>query len=276
MKILVVLATDKRLASELFLGRADQILNGQFLPKELRDKTTFVPTVFNPKKEALDLANFLLEQSASMDAVALLLDKRLAHAAQNLHSSIFIGHVDFTTHIPSVQNFLSGQAARLLRNLGFLLLELEEAVSFQAAILPIRNFDADELQELARLCHESTGEGDFIARSTGLIRQIVKRRGPRLRSKYPDRYFKDDAGRHFCYGFEEHSRFETGGEHDITCHLNGLFRFGKRLEDQRHFNVTAGDNDGERISVTFQNCHSRQVDITKRTHVNMFSNDFHK
>jgi len=109
-----------------------------------------------------------------------------------------------------------------------------------------------------------------------LIRQLVARRGPKVRSKYPHRYFKDDSGHHFRYGFEEHSRFETGGDHGIVCHLNGLFRFGRRLEEQRHFNVTDGTSDDDRITAVFENCHSQSVNIADRTHVNMFSNDFHK
>jgi len=276
MKISVILATKNRLAVKLFLTRSAQILNGDFLPKTLQGRVTFEANVYDPGREEKSLAEFLLENSGEADAVAVLLDAPLAHNADQLHPAIFIGQIDLTSYIPNVQNLLSGQAARLLRNFGFLLIDLEDSTHFQAAVLPLRNFDAKELREFSVLCRDSASDGEFGARASALIRQLVARRGPRLRSKYPHRYFKDDVGHHFRYGFEEHSRFETGGEHGVVCHLNGVFRFGKRLEEQRHFNVTHGVNDDDRITVVFENCHSQRVNIVDRTHVNMFSNDFHK
>lgn len=276
MRILVTLATENRKAGKLFAERSTQILNGHFLPKGLQGRVTFDAFVYNPREQERELTEFLLEKSAEADAVAVLLDAPVANRAEELHPAIFVGRVDFTSYIPNVQNALSGQAARLLRNLGLLLIELEDSTLFQAAILPLRNFDAEELRELMILCRDSASDGTFGARASSLIRQLVGRRGPRVRSKYPDRYFKDDVGHHFNYGPEEHSRFETGADHGITCLLNGLFRFGKRLEEKRHFNVTKGANDGDRITATFENCHNQLVNIVERTHVNMFSNDFHK
>ena len=276
MKVLVTLATENRLAGKLFVARSAQILNGGFLPKGLHGRVTFEAHVYSPREQKGSLAEFLLEESAGSDAVAVLLDAPLANNAAQLHPAIFVGQVDFTSYIANVQNALSGQAARLLRNLGLLLIELEDLTLFQAAILPLRNFDAEELRELAVLCRDCASEGAFGARASVLIRKLVNRRGPRLRSKYPDRYFKDDAGYHFKYGFEEHSRFETGADHGIVCQLNGIFRFGKRLEEQRHFNVTQGSNDDDPITAIFENCHNKRINIASRTHVNMFSNDFHK
>lgn len=276
MKVLVTLATQNRLAGKLFVARSAQILNGDFLPKGLQGRVTFEANVYDPRQNKESLADFLLNGSTGADAVAVLLDVPLADNTDQLHPAIFIGQVDFTTYIPNVQNALSGQAARVLRNLGFLLIELEDSTLFQASVLPLRNFAAAELKELAHLCRISTSDGAFGSRASALIRQLVNRRGPRLRSKYPDRYFKDDCGHYFRYGFEEHSRFETGGDHGTICHLNGLFRFGKRLEEQRHYNVTHGDNDGDRITAVFENCHNQRVNIVDRSHVNMFSNDFHK
>lgn len=276
MKIFVTLATPNCLAGKLFVARSAQILNGDFLPTRLQNRVTFEANVYAPSNKGKSLPEFLLEESGGADAVAVLLDIPLAHNVSQLHPAIFLGQVDLTSYMPNVQNVLSGQAARLLRNLGFLLIDLEESTLFQAAILPLRNFDAEELRELALLCRDSTSEGEFGVRASTLIRQLVARRGPRLRSKYPYRYFKDDAGHNFRYGFEEHSRFETGGDHRVECDLNGQFRFGKRLEEQRHFNVTDGDGDDDHITAVFENCHGRRVDIVDRSHVNMFSNDFHK
>ncbi len=276
MKVVVILATRSRLAGRLFVSRSAQILNGDFLPKGLQGRVTFVARVYDPAIENGPLEDFLIARSGDADAVALLLDVPLAHLAHTLHPAIFIGQIDFTSYVPNVQNLLSGQAARLLRNLGFLLTHLEDSTFFQAAILPLRNFDAEELRQLAALCRDSASDGEFGGRALVLLRQLVTRRGPRLRSNYPDRYFKDDVGHHFKYGFEEHSRYETGGAHGIVCNLNGLFRFGKRLEEQRHFNVTDGPNDDDRITAAFENCHGQTVNIVNRTHVNMFTNDFHK
>jgi len=65
-------------------------------------------------------------------------------------------------------------------------IDLEDATHFQAAILPLRNFDAEELRELATLCQELTygspldrrvalaDEALAIARSTGNDAVIVQ------------------------------------------------------------------------------------------------------
>lgn len=272
----MILATRSRLAGKLFVDRSAQILNGDFMPKGLQGRVTFEAAVYDPAITEEPIEDFLIKRSEHADAVALLLDLPLGHLAHDLHPAIFIGQIDFTSYVPNVQNLLSGHSARLLRNLGFLLSNLEDSTFFQAAILPLRNFHAEELRHLATLCRDSALEGEFGGRALVLLRQLVARRGPRVRSNYPDRYFKDDAGHHFKYGFEQHSRYESGGAHGVVCNLNGLFRFGKRLEEQRHFNVTDGDKDGDRISAVFENCHGQTVDVVDRTHVNMFTNDFHK
>ncbi len=277
MKILVTLATDNRLAGKTFLAKSTQILDGAFLPKGLQDKVTLLAQVYDPRSNPdQSLAEFLLETSEEADAMAVMVDVPLAGQARDLHPSMFIGRVDFTAYLLNVQNVLSGQASRLLRNLAFLLLDTEDATRFQAAVLPLRNFDAPELRALSALCRDGALGGDFGGQAKTLINGLVARRGPKRRSDYPHRYFRDDVRHSFRYGHEEHSRFETGGDHGITCHLNGLFRFGRRLEDQRHFNVTDGEGDDDCISADFLNCHDDPVTIVERSHVNMFCNDFHK
>lgn len=276
MQVLVILVSSNRLVCSKFLNRQHQILRANYLPKALADQISFIPCVFNPNTEQVTLDEFLLEKLENSDAAAMLLDTRFSSLTKDYESALFVGPVDLSEYIENVQNVLTGTLSKLLRNLGHLLIELQDSTKFQAAALPLRNFMADELNELATACRLQTLEGNFPSQIQPPLNRLTARRGPKRRSSYPTRYFKDDREVYFQYGYEHHSRFETGKEHKNSCHINGLFRFGRRLESERHFNVTKGDSDSDRISEVFQNCHSQDISITNRSHVNMFSNDFHK
>lgn len=246
------------------------------MPKGLREQVSFVADTFDPCDSDLSLCQFLLKKCDGIDAVAVLLDEDCKHEAEHIRNALFIGVVHFPDYMPSVQNFLSGILAKLLRNLGHLLFQLKDSTSFQSAILPLRNFISPELGALSLICEQQALEGEFSHNMLPPLRGLIARRGPKRRSKYPTRYFRDDRNMFFEYGHEEHSRFDTGGSHLISCQINGLFRFGKRLEESRHFNVTQGDADKSLFSVSFSNCHDEPHEVVRRTHVNMFSNDFHK
>lgn len=278
MRILVAVVSSNKLVCRTFLANHAQILNGEFMPKGLRGQVSFATCALNPDADNKPLDQFLLDQSGTTraDGVTVLLDHSFAHMADGIRSAVFLGIVNFGTYIPNVRNLLSATAAKLLRNFGHLLIQLRPSTSFHAAALPIRNFTAQELIELVNVCRDRTLESTFPHEIEPHLNGLVSRRGPKRRSNYPTQYFRDDKALFFQYGHEEHSRFETGGDHLVSCHMNGHFRFGKRLDDGRHFNVTQGDSDGVRINEKFRNCHDAAVTITNRSHVNMFSNDFHK
>lgn len=276
MKVLVVLASSNRLVCQKFLDRKDRIISASYLPRSLTGSVTFVSLVYDPTSADEKFDQFLIKEFQEADAVAVLLDSRYQHLVQEFRSALFVGVVDLSSYIENIQNALTGMLAKLLRNLGHLVVSLQDSARFQAAILPLRNFDAPVLHRLTQICRETSMESAFPNNFNYSLDQLVARRGPKRRSTFPQRYFKDDRLIFFMYGYEHHSQFETGGEHRDSCHINGLYRFGYRLEKERHFNVTSGESDDDRITKAFMNCHDQQINVVSQTHVNMFSNDFCK
>ena len=201
----------------------------------------------------------------------------MSYLLNNVRNAVFAAQVPRIAYLENVQNFLMGNFSILLGNYGRLMDLMQDATRYQAASLPIRNFDADELRALVEVCRSRSLERTFQNDLVPCFHRLLKLRGPKRRSSYPHVYFQDTRGRYFRYGHERHARYETGGEHNPACLINGSFRFGGRLDQERHFNVTIGDSDSrERINSNLLNCHDEAVDIKNRTHINMFSNDFHK
>ncbi|MCY1548335.1 hypothetical protein D9M68_844390 [compost metagenome] len=176
----------------------------------------------------------------------------------------------------NVQNFLIGHFRLLIGNYGLLVELTSNATKHQAGSLPIRNFNAQELRAFIEVCRTRSLERTFQNEVIPHLNNLLQRRGPKRRSNYPHVYFKDDAERYFKYGHERHSRYETGAPHTGTCLINGQFRLGWPLEQDRHFNVTVGDSDAkEQMTCQLPNCHNELVHTRNKSHINMFSNDFH-
>jgi hypothetical protein len=97
------------------------------------------------------------------------------------------------------------------------------------------------------------------------------RQRPKRESSYSTSYIVDDDQKHFEYGKERHAQPASGPPHQKLCALSGIFRFGKRYDSGRHFNVSLSSG---LIGGSFDDCHDAAVGITARTHINMFPNDF--
>jgi hypothetical protein len=87
-------------------------------------------------------------------------------------------------------------------------------------------------------------------------------------------YTIDDQFRFFVYGKETHARFGTGEPHKPYCELAGHFRFGQRIDALRHYNVSETEGDRTTIGGNFLDCHNTSHDVSRRTHLNIFSNDY--
>lgn len=209
------------------------------------------------------------------DGLVVLHSHDAASHITSIRDAIFASAFDEHTYIENRDNFLVRSFGRLIKNLLALSEKVRSKTCMEAAILPSHNFDSDAFRAFLRLCQEETDKASFPNKISPALKAVTKLRGPRRRSTYPTKYFRDDREIHFNYGHEVHSSFETGGSHRASCSLRGLFRFGIPLEQQRHFNVVASE-EGTPLSGSYQNCHSDTITFTDRTHLNMFSNDFFK
>ncbi|MCL4632823.1 hypothetical protein [Burkholderia sp.] len=285
MEVLVVLVARHKLALKIFEDEGRQLLNKEKMPPEIADMVSLRPCTFDPDRaKGVALDRFILQGGAyeetpdasPVDGVVVLYDMSLSYALKGVRNAIFAAEVQIG-YLENVRNFLIGNFSILLGNYGLFLQIVQDGTRLQAVSLPIRNFDAEELRALVDLFQTRTLEKTFQNEIVPKFNKLLKLRGPKRRSKYPNVYFKDERNRYFEFGHERHSRYETGEAHNLACLMNGKFRFGGVLDQERHFNVTVGNSDArELITCDLPNCHDEPVIVKGRTHINMFSNDFHK
>lgn len=206
--------------------------------------------------------------------VIVLYEEEFAGCISGIRDGIFAAEFDGSEYIEKRDFFLIRSFGRILRNFLSLLETMRDKTRAEAAILPARNFDSKVFRNFIGFCQEEAGDSEFHNKVVPMLTAVTKLRGPRRRSTHPKKYFRDDRGICFEYGFERHASFETGGEHTSACSIRGLFRLGVPLEQQRHFNVMSAVSDTT-ISGEYFTCHDDLL-ITRRTHLNMFSNDFLK
>ncbi len=275
MKVFVGLISSNKKLCEEYQRRRTGIIPQSSLPKRLKEGVVFSVGAFNPNADdRVTTVEFLAYATRNADAVMLLMDSSLTHTMTEVSNSFFTVIFDVPGDLENCQNFLGQKVSRPLRNFSFLIEEMNTSDTEQVAILPLRNFAGDDLQELARICREDTSLATFQANAIGQIALIKHRKRPRRKSSYPTVYIVDDREKHFHYGKERHAKLGTGAPHVIACEINGNFRFGKRIDCDRHYNVSCGSGDETSISGAFSNCHDCTVEVKATTHLNMFSNDF--
>jgi hypothetical protein len=259
----------------VFDTHQEVILNSRSLPKDLQDQVTLVARSFNPVETKESVETHLHGELDNWDAIVLLVDNQMAYEVSQLRNAFFIGQLDLPEYSPNYQNIFSGTVKRLLKNFGFLLLSMSTAESEQAISLPLRNFKSVELTEFARMCQDMALDPGFNDEIAPILSQLLSRRGPKRRTQYPNLFFVDDDDKHFEFGKEVHCKPGSGGDHVVACQMHVKFRFGRKIDSTRHFNVTQGDKDDSRISGDFLDCHGAVIETRKKTHINMFSSDFH-
>lgn len=278
----VLLATNEALIRTLEQPRTDigaAILRNAKIP----DSSELTMVAFNPERQSTPFVDFLSKTIGLVenrptdevfDGVVVLFDNAAAQGFAGIRDGVFAGQID-ATYIEDRESFLIRSFGRLLTNFAVLIRTMSDKTRLEAAILPAKNFDSAVFKQFMQLCQTKTMEANFQDQVVPALTAVTKLRGPRRRSKYPTKYFKDERPSCYQYGPEKHSSFETGGEHTFECTLRGMFRFGVPLEAQRHFNVTAA-TENIRISGAFRTCHDSGLLVSDRTHLNMFSNDFVK
>lgn len=285
MVVLVVLIARHKRALKIFGEQGAHLLDKSRMPPIISGRTTLLPCTFNPDSAGRVTFEKFIAQGGTYEPVAdaplingvvVLCEEPLNYLLSGARNAVFSAMVPAIPYLENVQNFLIGNFSRLLGNYGHLVELVGDATKCQAASLPIRNFEAQELRALVEVCWRRALQNNFRNEVIPCLNNLLQRRGPKRRSRYPDVYFRDDSLWYFKYGHERHSRYETGGAHTSICLINGRFRFGFALDQERHFNVTIGDSDSkERITCQLPNCHDELVYSRDRSHINMFSNDFH-
>lgn len=277
MKIFIGLVTADTAMSNYFSTKKDGVVPKDSLRRGFfMDRTPAVSVAsYQPKgppsKESVE--KFLFSRIKDFDACIVLVDAGWENFIANLKTSIFT-HVFTPAQVANYQNFFHQLIAQSLRSLGQLLVKFENANDVELLSLPLRNFKAGELIELTRLFQTDHPRPDFINLIDRQLSELRKRVRPRRRSEFKTTYAVDDMNRFFSYGKERHSRFATGDDHEPHCEIAGHFRFGRRIDSGRHYNVSETEGDKTHIRGLFFDCHGEQHDVKDKTHLNMFANDY--
>ncbi|MDR5762664.1 hypothetical protein [Caballeronia sp. LZ035] len=238
----------------------------------------FKLSVFDPSTPSLSFDKYLLSLIKGMEAIILLVERKHVHHVQHVSRAIFAAVFDTPDEkLRNFKNFFGSYFSPLFRNFFALRAMMRDAEKEQALMLPLRNFKAEELAEIIRLVSEESRSTAFAGDLEIRLSRLIKRRCKRARSAYPTKYFIDDKQMHFAYGNEHHALFDAAPPHTAACHVNGIFRFGRKIDKSRHFNVSFGDSDETTISGDFPDCHGgiKTIPATaRRSHANMFANDF--
>lgn len=250
------------------------------IPKSLRDHqrmkdigAEFSVSVYDPATACRPLAQYLLEGKENQ-VIVLLLDRSLGDFAADVACACFVTDVEFATHPKTnYTNYFAGKLARLLKNLASFLHIIDDGANEQVMLLPFRNFNAQQLRELREVCRNETLSPEFANMVARLVEALKNRRRPHRKSNYTEQYYVDDDEKLFQYGLERHSQLATGAPHTSVCALTGNFRFGRRIEVNRHYNVTKESGRGTEIAGEFVDCHDDVHVVVRTTHLNIFSND---
>jgi hypothetical protein len=238
----------------------------------------FKISVFNPLREKIGFDKFLLRMSIGVGAVILLVENQHSHLMGGVANAVFATTFEIQDErVNNFKNFFGSYFSQLFRHFFAIKTLMGDTEKEQGMMLPLRNFAAPELVEMARLVRDESRSPTFVFDLEARLADIIKRRLPRKRSNHKTKYFIDDKGMHFVYGNEKHARYDTGTPHVAACNINGLFRFGKSIDSSRHYNVSLGDGDDTNISGDFPDCHGGTKTVAKSlnlTHLNMFTNDF--
>jgi|SRR6185312_16330252 len=278
MKLFICLVTPNERLRRHFGRGKDGII-----PREVFKRGPFAnqrtqPTIAAWTPEApfssADLELFLLSRARDQDACILVVDLVWHHYIQDIRTAAFIVPFEATAASENPKNFFFGISARMLRNFAQMLDKFRRGDDAKLMALPLRNFKANELNEIARLCREKVLSGSL---SDDVERQLVGLRArvrPRQKTSYKTTYAVDDSKRFFMYGLETHARFATGAPHHAYCEMAALFRFGVRLNERRHYNVSQTEGDRTTIEGNFSDCHDEVHSVKGETHLNMFANDY--
>jgi hypothetical protein len=101
---------------------------------------------------------------------------------------------------------------------------------------------------------------------------LRERQTPKVESSYRTTFIVDDEQRYYEYGKEKHAKSDTKiPPHAELGSVAGTYRFGKKYDPERHFNVSL--QKGE-IGGSFGDCHDTPTVVAPCSHINMFPNDF--
>jgi hypothetical protein len=220
------------------------------------------------------VATMARESEQCYDAIIALWEADPRARIDIFSSAFFNKTIKFSDRESESLNFFRSTLAKTIKEFVMFSRLFEDAKYMKCFLLPLSVFVANEMRDLEDLLGLGNREGIFGHNLNSTVEKIRRRQFPKPFSRYATTYLRDDADRWFEWGHEEHARVETTiPPHDLICRVNSRFRFGRRYDENRHFNVTVrGERD--KISGSIVNCHREMTAVSSRSHLNVFPNGY--
>lgn len=278
MRAFVCLVSSNALALRLVEKEQAKLIAEQLRqdPRFIVEGSTISIGTYNSSSSKETLSNFVFNRSKGMD-VAVLLIEGDCPAAQldDVSPAVLAGTV--TLNYASLRMSIEAALNRALRNVLHIHTFINDAKMLEVLLLPKRNFLANDLRDLLLLGQTDGASDDLIAQVSAKLALLRKRKRPRRRAVVDPKkkYIVDDDEKLFDYGYENHSKYETGTPHTQSCILAARYRLGAKIpHDYRHYNMTREKGSETWITGQFPDCHHAQKSVDQ-SHVNIFANDYH-
>ena len=282
MKILIVLVSRERSLTDTANVRQESLIPSSARAK-LRSQNVDAKVVgYSPLNENsvsdphLDFSKFIIEKSVSYQGIACFVDHEDYDLIGNDRYGLFVGYFERMRALQNPFNTLSAVVGRGVENFAFLLSKFQSGGNFSAFILPYHTFSCDCLSGLGTNFRDLSLDARMKREIDAFVAMANARRRPKEKGGWRSREiaFVDDREHYFCLGHEHHAEAETGGDHEVSCSVEKLLRFGVKFPQHLHFNVTA-KKPGKMISGLFRTCHGNsETRFGPSTHLNVFPNNF--
>lgn len=274
MRLLVFFVTQSSHALNTFKAKKAQLEQVFLENTDFPTQLMLCPFSIDDKHLKDRLEEVILKEYQEIDGVLLLIEEGGEEFYQNIKHSLFVGEIPRINYCKDTWNLLSKNFRILFKNYIHYYKAASHSDNYQALTLPIRNFNSIILTNLLETLSRKTMAKDFLNLFNESLSKLKRSRHPKRRSKSREQFYVDDNESYFQYGLEKHGNYETGFPHLRSCQIKGLYRFGFKMEQGRHFNMTSSA--GFLSNKTLFNCHGETVSIKKADHINIFSNDFVK
>lgn len=217
--------------------------------------------------------NTIVTEIDDITHLLIVKDRRIS-VNEELYHIGFVGHLDYKDN-PLSNQYLTKQINKIIKNFRYINGLYQNGDDIELLRLPFLNFRSELYLQLPQILKELSSEEGFQDAFNQCMSSIRrKHRKPKRRSEGKKKLFLDNDDKYFDLGKEIHSRHETGSPHGVLCNLKAHLRFGLKLDERKHFNVSYCEPDIAKINGDYSNCHKEIVTFRGRAHLNIFSNDF--
>ena len=282
MKLTIVVVTPRKEAYDLVEGKAKAIASSNVTKKgylaERNPTTSIVGFLFQDEKAEEQLTSRILSFSERSDAIILVADgKKTMEAVAPLREALHCFQADFSfVHEEKTsENFLRAIISDAVSEFAKFTSFFNDHKYEKIFLLPTKIFRMEAWRKLVAISTKEISLDNSVDEIQGCIKSIRNKMSPKRLGDIRNRvqYFVDENDFFYAYGHERHARPETKTPpHSLTCGLNSRFRFGRRYDDERHFNVSV-ERPKSPIAGEFTTCHGQIDPHSSETHLNIFPNN---